>query len=152
MTNKGLPHLPSIDWYKKELESMIQCIKSHSNAKIAISTLPWIGERASDDIISVVKEYNNIIKNIASKYDLILIDFFSHLSKFRGNNSASHPYETTQWRTLRVLRAKILHNVFSQNWNQIGKKYGLKALCDHIHLNEDAGMILENEIREFLDE
>jgi len=152
VTNKGLPQLPSMDWYKKELESMIQCIKSHSNAKIAISTLPWIGERASDDIISVVKEYNNIIKNIASKYDLILIDFFSHLSKFIGSNSASHPYETTQWRTLRVLRAIILHYVFSQNWNQIGKKYGLKALCDHIHLNEDAGMILENEIREFLDE
>ena len=34
----------------------------------------------------------------------------------------------------------------------LGKKYNLKALCDHIHLNEDAGMILENEIREFLDE
>ena len=91
-------------------------------------------------------------KRQASKYDLVLIDFFSHLSQFIGNNSSSYPYQTTQWRTIRVLRAIILHYVFGQNWNRIGKKYGLKALCDHIHLNEDAGMILENEIREFLDE
>ena len=150
--NKGLPQLPSMDWYEKELESMIQYMKSHSHAKIAISTLPWIGERASDDIIGVVKEFNNIIKKMASKYDLILIDFFNHLSQFIGDNGSSDPYETTQWRTIRVLRAIILRYVFGQNWNRIGKKYNLKALCDHIHLNEDAGMILENEIREFLDE
>ena len=141
-----------MDWYEKELESMIQYMKSHSHAKIAISTLPWIGERAADDIIGVVKEFNNIIKKMASKYDLVLIDFFNHLGQFIGNNSSSDPYQTTQWRTIRVLRAIILHYVFGQNWNRIGKRYGLKALCDHIHLNEDAGMILENEIREFLDE
>ena len=151
VTNKELPQLPSIDWYEKELELMIQYIQSHSNAKIAISTLPWVGEHDSHSIMDVVRNHNVIIKNIAEKYNLTLIDLFDHLSHIIGNNSSSAPYVTTQWRTIRIIRAVILHYVFGWNWEKIGKKYGLKTMCDHIHLNENGGIILENLIKEFLD-
>ena len=149
--NKELPQLPSIDWYEKELESMIQYMQSNSNAKIAISTLPWVGEHDSHSIMDVVRNHNVIIKNIAEKYNLTLIDLFDHLSHIIGNNSSSAPYVTTQWRTIRIIRAVILHYVFGWNWEKIGKKYGLKTMCDHIHLNENGGIILENLIEEFLD-
>ena len=151
VTNKELPQLPSIDWYEKELESMIQYMQSNSNAKIAISTLPWVGEHDSHSIMDVVRNHNVIIKNIAEKYNLTLIDLFDHLSHIIGNNSSSAPYVTTQWRTIRIIRAVILHYVFGWNWEKIGKKYGLKTMCDHIHLNENGGIILENLIKEFLD-
>ena len=89
--------------------------------------------------------YHNIRSGIT------LINLFDHLSHIIGNNSSSEPYVTTQWRTIRIIRAVILHYVFGWNWEKIGKKYGLKTMCDHIHLNENGGIILENLIKEFLD-
>ena len=44
----------------------------------------------------------------------------------------------------------ILHYVFNWTWKDIGKKYNLKLLCDHIHLNEDGGQILEEMVKDFL--
>ena len=36
------------------------------------------------------------------------------------------------------------------SWTKIGKKYKLKLLCDHIHLNEKGGDLMEQLAKEFL--
>ena len=151
VSTKGLPRLPHIDWYRSELERFIETVTVQTDAKIAISTLPWLGEQSNAEIITVVKDHNDIIRLLSKKYNLTLIDLFKHFEDIIDSNN-SVPYTTTEWRRLRGLRAVILHYVFGWSWNRTGKKYRLKLLCDHIHLNEKSGATFQNLMEDFINE
>ena len=146
---KNLPQVPSIEWFEEQIEIFVDKIKKNTSAKIAITTLPWLGEQGDVSIISVIKNHNKIIKRIALKYDLSILDLFS---KFKEQISSSNsvPYTTSELRRLRGLRAVILHYVFGWSWTKIGEKYKLQLLCDHIHLNEKGGNLMEQLAKEFL--
>ena len=137
---KGLPKIPTKDWFEEQIEIFIKTIKNETSAKIAITTLPWLGEIKDAPIVNVIREFNVIIKNLAIKYDLTLLDLFKKLEENiednnnRTNFDVSIPYTTSEIRRLRGLRAVILYYVFGWSWNDIGKKYNLQFLCDHIHL------------------
>ena len=146
---KNLPQTPSIDWFEEQIEIFVDEIKKNTSAKIAITTLPWLGEQEDTTIINVIKNHNKIIKRIALKYDLSIIDLFSKF-KEKINHNDSVPYTTSELRRLRGLRAVILYYVFGWSWNRIGMKYNLQLLCDHIHLNERGGSLIENEVKRFL--
>jgi len=146
---KNLPKVPSIDWFEEQIEIFVKEIKAKTSAKIAITTLPWLGEQEDASIISVIKNHNKVIKRIALKYDLSILDLFS---KFKEQISSSNsvPYTTSELRRLRGLRAVILRYIFGWSWTKIGEKYKLQLLCDHIHLNEKGGHLMEELAKEFL--
>ena len=146
---KNLPKTPSIDWFEEQIEIFIKKIKENTSAKIAISTLPWLGEQEDASIINVIKSHNDIIRSMASRYELSVLDLFAKFSDQIDKNH-SVPYTTSELRRLRGLRAVILHYIFGWSWTKIGEKYKLKLLCDHIHLNERGGNIMENLVEEFI--
>ena len=146
---KNLPKTPSIDWFEEQIEIFIKKIKENTSAKIAITTLPWLGEQEDASIINVIKSHNDIIRSMASRYDLSVLDLFAKFSDQIDKNH-SVPYTTSELRRLRGLRAVILHYIFGWSWTKIGEKYKLQLLCDHIHLNERGGNIMENLVEEFI--
>jgi lysophospholipase L1-like esterase len=148
---KGLPQKPSIDWYKEQLELFIKTIKENTKAKISIFTLPWLGEQKESTIIQVVKNHNQIIKDLAGNYDIEILDLYNEFD-LQIEENQSLPYTTSELRRLRGLRAVVLYYVFGWTWKDIGKKYRLKLLCDHIHLNEDGGQIIKKLARDFINQ
>ena len=146
---KNLPQVPSIKWFEEQIEIFVKKVKENTSAKIAITTLPWLGEQKDASIINVIKNHNKIIKRIAVQYDLFILDLFSKFKEQIASND-SIPYTTSELRRLRGLRAVILYYIFGWSWTKIGEKYKLKLLCDHIHLNEKGGDLMEQLAKEFL--
>lgn len=146
---KNLPQAPSIEWFEEQIEIFVKEVKENTSAKIAITTLPWLGEQKDASVINVIKNHNKIIKRIAVQYDLFILDLFSKFKEQIASND-SIPYTTSEFRRLRGLRAVILYYIFGWSWTKIGKKYKLKLLCDHIHLNEKGGDLMEQLAKEFL--
>ena len=146
---KGLPKKPSIEWFEEQLDELVSTLTNKTNARISLITLPFLGEQKDSEIIQVVKDHNRIIRDISNKYGTTLLDFFKKFDSIIIDNN-SIPYTTSELRRLRGLRAVILHYVFNWTWKDIGKKYNLKLLCDHIHLNENGGQILEEMVKDFL--
>ena len=146
---KGLPKKPSIEWFEEQLDELVSILTNKTNARISLITLPFLGEQKDSEIIQVVKDHNRIIRDISNKYGTTLLDFFKKFDSIIIDNN-SIPYTTSELRRLRGLRAVILHYVFNWTWKDIGRKYNLKLLCDHIHLNEDGGQILEEMVKDFL--
>ena len=146
---KNLPQVPSIKWFEEQIEIFVKEVKENTSAKIAITTLPWLGEQKDASIINVIKNHNKIIKRIAVQYDLFILDLFSKFKEQIASND-SIPYTTSELRRLRGLRAVILYYIFGWSWTKIGEKYKLKLLCDHIHLNEKGGDLMEQLAKEFL--
>ena len=146
---KNLPQVPSIEWFEEQIEIFVDKIKKNTSARIAITTLPWLGEQEDASIMNVIKSHNKIIKAIAVKYDLFILDLFSKFKEQIDSND-SIPYTTSELRRLRGLRAVVLYYIFGWSWTKIGEKYKLQLLCDHIHLNEKGGDLMEQLAKEFL--
>ncbi len=146
---KNLPQVPSIEWFEEQIEIFVDKIKKNTSAKIAITTLPWLGEQEDASIMNVIKSHNKIIKAIAVKYDLFILDLFSKFKEQIDSND-SIPYTTSELRRLRGLRAVVLYYIFGWSWTKIGEKYKLQLLCDHIHLNEKGGFLMQTLVKEFL--
>ena len=153
---KALPRTPSIDWYKENYELIIKSLIDNTNAKIYLITLPWIGELENEEIIEIIKNHNNVIKGLGRQYNLEVIPFFDELHKFINNKtkeSKEHSIDTyliNYKRFYRIVRALFMHYLFGFSWNAIGRKYGLVATCDFIHLNEDSGRLIKNLIKDHL--
>ena len=135
---------------EEQIEIFVKEVKANTSAKIAITTLPWLGEQEDASIMNVIKSHNKIIKAIAVKYDLFILDLFSKFREQIASSNDSIPYTTSELRRLRGLRAVILYYIFGWSWTKIGEKYKLKLLCDHIHLNEKGGDLMEQLAKEFL--
>ena len=146
---KNLPQVPSIEWFEEQIEIFVDKIKKNTSARIAITTLPWLGEQEDASIMNVIKSHNKIIKAIAVKYDLFILDLFSKFKEQIDSND-SIPYTTSELRRLRGLRAVVLYYIFGWSWTKIGEKYKLQLLCDHIHLNEKGGDLMEQLVKEFV--
>ena len=74
---KNLPQAPSIEWFEEQIEIFVKKIKKNTTAKIAITTLPWLGEQEDASIMSIVNNYNVIIKRISLKYDISILYLYS---------------------------------------------------------------------------
>ena len=116
---KNLPQVPSIKWFEEQIEIFVKEVKENTSAKIAITTLPWLGEQKDASIINVIKNHNKIIKRIAVQYDLFILDLFSKFKEQIASND-SIPYTTSELRRLRGLRAVILYYIFGWSWTKIG--------------------------------
>jgi hypothetical protein len=101
--------------------------------------------------MQVVRSHNKIIKDLASNYDIEILDLYNEFD-LQIEENQSLPYTTSELRRLRGLRAVVLYYVFGWTWKDIGKKYRLKLLCDHIHLNEDGGQIIKKLARDFINQ
>jgi hypothetical protein len=88
---------------------------------------------------------------LASNYDIEILDLYNEFD-LQIEENQSLPYTTSELRRLRGLRAVVLYYVFGWTWKDIGKKYRLKLLCDHIHLNEDGGQIIKKLARDFINQ
>ena len=154
---KGLPRIPSIDWYEENYELIINSLSDKTNAKIYLITLPWIGELENEEIIEIVKSHNKVIKSLGKKYNLEVIELFKEMHKTINESKSQELkrkpvgyYMVNFKRFYRIARAVFMYYIFGISWNKIGEKYGLVTTCDFIHLNEYSGVILSELIRDHL--
>jgi len=147
---KNLPLLPTLDWYEKNYDQILQKLLKSTSAKIILITIPWVGEHEDSKIISIIKEHNKVIKKLALKYELKVLPFFDEmekliLSKHQQNNSAETiPVYTRKKNASLSVLGILKYYLLGFSWNEIGDKNNLSTTFDFIHLNERSGILLEN--------
>jgi hypothetical protein len=65
---KGLPKKPTLEWYRENLEAIISDLQQRASAKIALSSLPVLGEDLSSEPNQKIAKYNDVIRETAEKY------------------------------------------------------------------------------------
>ena len=151
---KNLPLLPSLDWYEKNYDQILQKLLKSTSAKIILITIPWVGEHEDSKIISIIKEHNKVIKKLSLKYELKILPFFDEmgkliLSKHQQNNSTEMiPVYTRKKNASLSVFGILKYYQLGFSWNEIGDKNNLSATFDFIHLNERSGILLEHLVQQ----
>ncbi|MHA1213357.1 MAG: SGNH/GDSL hydrolase family protein, partial [Candidatus Heimdallarchaeota archaeon] len=74
-----LPQEATKKWFTENLEKIITTIKKQTKAKIAVCSLPPLGEILSSKPIDQIRSYSEIIKEIASKNNVIYLPVFEKM-------------------------------------------------------------------------
>ena len=149
--NNELPEVPTLEKYKEHLNELIEKIGIQS--KIAICTLPPIGENENSEVNKHVSLFNNYIKLIANQKNLSLLPVSDAL--WSDIQSRTYPLKLEYNPKARLIMRRILggifhHYLFKKSWNDISRAKGQWILFDQIHLNERGAEIVYKLAKDFI--
>jgi len=149
--NNKLPEVPTFDKYKEYLPKIIERLSVSS--KVAICTLPPIGENKESKVNQHVNQFNDFIKIVAKEKNINLLQVSDSL--WSDIDSRTYPFEIDynpkSIPLLRRIFGGIFHHyLFKKSWNDIAESKGQWILFDQIHLNERGANIVFNLVKSFI--
>jgi hypothetical protein len=144
--------------YRKYLKLIIeQYMKASPNSKVAVHTLPPMGEELGSSPNSHILKANEIIHQVVSSFlstgRVVVIDTFGALEKYLKDNT------TEEERKLAMKvddfssvgpEALIKYNLLGYSYDDIGKRFGLKVMVDALHLNDTGARIVADGVGAWL--
>ena len=149
--NNKLPEVPTFDKYKEYLPKIIERLSV--SPKVAICTLPPIGENKESKVNQHVNQFNDFIKIVAKEKNINLLQVSDSL--WSDIDSRTYPseidYNPKSIPLLRRIFGGIFHHyLFKKSWNDIAESKGQWILFDQIHLNERGANIVFNLVKSFI--
>lgn len=136
-----LPQEPDINWFRLNLDQIIQQIQARTQARILIASLPVLGEGLHHLTNQMVQQYNDIIRQTAEQYRLVYLPFNEALVRILEEEPVANPILLQESFGI-IVKAMVRRLVLRQNYDRISAAYGLKLTTDTIHLNSRSGKIL----------
>ena len=149
--NNELPEVTTFKKYKKHFNELIEKIGLQS--KVAICTLPPIGENVNSEVNKHVNLFNDFIKLIANQKKLSLLPVSDALwsdiqSRTYPSKLEYNPKVIPLFR--RIFGGIFHHYIFKKSWNDISSAKGQWILFDKIHLNERGAEIVYKLVKDFI--
>ena len=150
-SNNKLPEVPTFKSYQKLLPELIDSFSDVS--KIALLTIPPIGENKDSAINSHVKKYNEFIELTAKNKNISLLpvsrllwdDLSIRTYPFKSDYDPS-PNPIMR----RIYGGLVHHYVFKKSWDDVAKSKGQWLLFDQIHLGERGAKIVFNITKKYI--
>ena len=146
---KGLPRSPDLDWYRENVQKIVERLRAETNAQIGLISIPVLGEDLESLPIKRVIAYNQVIKEIAVRERVSYIPLFERQVSYISSILASkgHPFEGEFRSTVELLANRVLRK---EDYESISRKEGFILLTDGVHLNERAAAMVAQEIEGFI--
>jgi len=149
--NNKLPEVPTFVSYQKLLPKLIDSLSASS--KIAICTLPPIGENKDSIVNNHVNKFNKFIELTANNKNINLIPVSSLLwdELSKTTYPVKSDYDPNSLPIIRRIYGGMMHHyIFKKSWDEIAKSKGQWLLFDQIHLGGRAAKILFNATKKYI--
>lgn len=148
-TMQKLPEFPTPWFYKEILTLIVQRLKTETNAKIALTSLPPIGEDPLHYSWIRIKEYVEIIKSVVETEHTAYIPLYETMTDYirRAPKKQCIAFENIG---KAVKQALWQHHMMGKTWDEISAQFGYHLLIDGLHFNSTGGMIMADLTKQFL--
>lgn len=146
--SKKLPQLPTEQWYRDNMLEIVHYLKQNTRAKIALASLPVLGENLMSTFNKTVNTYNGHLKEIAVQEQVGYLPVHERqIGYLTRTQPAGRDFESDGRLTRGLL---IRHYLLRQSFDTISKKYGYVLVTDGIHMNSLGASFITEEIESFL--
>lgn len=146
---KNLPHPPSLFEYEENLQNIILQLRVHTQAKIALISMPVLGEDLQDKKHQHLYEYIMVLKRVAEKNDIGYLPFYERHRAYLEQRT-SKPKKNKEEHKL-IEMSMLQRYIFGRSWDAISKTHGFLTQTDYIHLNgwgaKNIAQLIENWVR-----
>lgn len=141
--------IPSIISFKRNYEEIIARLSLETTAKIAVMSLPLMGEDLESEENKTVAAYNGIIKEVSEKNNLAYLPLFEQQNAYLVQNPSQPKYKFRSYFYLLNLSV-VKHFWFGKSWDEISKSHGTKLSPDFLHQNSVSGKMIVNLVSSFI--
>ncbi|MHA2363999.1 MAG: SGNH/GDSL hydrolase family protein [Candidatus Hodarchaeales archaeon] len=146
-----LPKRPSIEFYRENLTKIVSKLKKETKSKIALLSLPIIGEDLKDKANKRILEYNSIIKDISIDHNISYLFLNEKQEQFlKENNHLPKMIYNDRLVDRTCLKASIKYFLFLKNLDQISKDNGFLITTDFLHMNSTGAKMITDLIEKFI--
>jgi lysophospholipase L1-like esterase len=150
--NKGVPSNPQFwkeERFKDDLGNIILELKQKTKAKIAVISIPPLGERPETTPFKQAVCYSNVIREVAKEHNISYLPLNETMVTYLEQNptESSIPFEKNE---ITTIKAVFRHYILRKSWGRISKNNGFQLLTDHIHPNTIGATMLADLIEEFI--
>ena len=142
-----LPQEPTQEWFTSNLREIIATLQKRTTAKIAVCSIPPLGEDPTKHAFLQSSKYSNIIADIAEKTQIPYLPVHEGMLTYLKANPSQpkYPYER------RLIELTFLQfYFFGLSLDSISRRNGFSLLVDHVHLNTTGAKIIANLIEDFV--
>lgn len=134
---------PNFEDFKKNYTEIIHELKQKTNAKIAVMSLPIMGEDLTHEANLRADKYSVFIKQLATNENIIYLPVREKQKDFLLQNpkKIEHVFEETY----KLLNYSVIaHYIFGKTWDEITTKHGFQLTPDNLHQNSIAGKMIRD--------
>ncbi len=146
---RRFPQPPSAEFYKYNMLRIINTLKERTSAKIALVSLPVLGEDLESMPNHLIKDYNAMLKDIADEKQVGYLAVYELQEEYLGKvqQGSGRPYESGGMLSIKALAR---HYLLRQSFDEISRKHHFVLLTDGIHMNSRGATFIADEIEAFL--
>jgi lysophospholipase L1-like esterase len=140
---------PDIGWYKESLISLLSELKKETKAKIALLSIPTIGEDVNHPAFIKSSEYSKIVQIVSKEANVTYLPLHERMvERLRENPvSAKYPYEKY---LIGIFKGIINHYLLRKSWDELARNSGFSLHVDYLHLNTDGARMIADLIGRFI--
>lgn len=124
--------------FQQSLSALLSGLHSQTKARIALLSIPPLGEDLAAEINRGIDRCNAVIRRVADQDSADYLPFSESLRSLIERSGTPSPLRF-KLRVGLLLGAPIQHYVLRRSWNEIAARRGFAVHTDQIHLNDRAG-------------
>ena len=150
MKDMALPEIPNAEFFRKNVKELISQLKRRTNAKIAILSLPPIGEDINHIAYQRTKVYSGIILDVAQENNVDYLPLHENITEYLLAED-HHPRLSYDNGFRRIMIKGIFsHFLLGSSFDKIATKNGFLIVTDFLHLNHRGAKMVADLIKNWL--
>jgi lysophospholipase L1-like esterase len=140
---------PNFEDFKKNYIEIIRQLKAKTHAKIAVMSLPVMGEDLAHEANQKADKYSEFVKQLATNEQLIYLPVREKQKEFlqKKPQPLTHTFEETY----KLLNFSVIsYYLLGKSWDEISTKHGFQLTPDNLHQNSIAGGMIRDLVMENL--
>lgn len=146
---KKIPHAPTLSHYSNNIHNIIKQLKQETDAKIAIASLPVVGENIEAIENKTIAAYNAELKKKCENEDVAYLPVYENQKNFLNKVNRGKGKEYSKGSKM-AFKSLFLHHVLFVSLDIISKKNGYLLLTDGIHQNTSGAKYIADAIEDFI--
>jgi lysophospholipase L1-like esterase len=141
--------LPNFEDFKKNYAEIIRQLKQKTKAKIAIMSLPVMGEDLTHEANLRADKYSDFIKQLSDNKQVSYLSVREKQKEFLLKNpqKLKHTFEETY----KLLNFSVIgYYLLGKTWDEISTKHGFQLTPDNLHQNSIAGGMIRDLVAPML--
>jgi lysophospholipase L1-like esterase len=146
---RRFPQPPSAEFYNYNMLRIVNMLKEKTSAKIALISLPVLGEDLESTPNQRTRDYNVLLKEIADEEQVSYLPVHELQEEYlrEAQQTGGRPYESGGMLSIKAL---VRHYLLRQSFDEISRKHHFLLLTDGIHMNSRGATFIADEIESFL--
>ncbi len=144
-----LPRLPDRGWYHENIRLLIQKLKKGTHARIAVFSLPPIGEARESIAYKRAQEYSKIVKEVALTEKIAYLPLNERMDEIIAKRGMKNTPMYNDNMHL-MFKGIVQHYLLGLSYDEIASSNSFIFITDTLHLNCVGASMMADMIEDFV--